>query len=158
MKLSHIDESGKANMVDVGDKNVTIRTAVAGARITMKSQTMDLIMNNEIVKGDVLSTARIAGIMAGKNTSSLIPLCHTIPIDKIDISFTFEDDTHLSIEAFAKCCYKTGIEMEALTAVSVSALTVYDMCKAVDRSMCIENVRLLSKSGGRSGDYCYDGE
>ena len=117
-----------------------------------------LIKENKIKKGDVLSCARIAGIMAAKKTPELIPLCHGIPLEKISVDFEFENETTLLISTFAKCEYKTGVEMEALTAAGVAALTVYDMCKAVDRAMVIREIRLLSKSGGRSGDYKFENE
>lgn len=153
MKLSHTDENGKADMVDVGEKAVTVRTAEAEGFIIMKPETLEAIRENSTKKGDVLSCARIAGIMAAKKTNELIPLCHTIPIEKISVDFEFVDDSTIKITSFAKCEYKTGIEMEALTAVSIATLTIYDMCKAIDRQMEITKVRLVSKSGGKSGDY-----
>ncbi len=156
MELSHTDKSGKASMVDVSDKNITVRTATARAKVIMKPQTLELIKNNSSAKGDVLACARIAGIQGGKKTFELIPLCHNVPIDKISIDFEFVGEDTLVINSSAKCEYKTGIEMEALTAASVAALTVYDMCKAVDRAMAIENIRLISKSGGKSGDFVCD--
>lgn len=137
-------------MVDVGQKSVTERTAAAFGKIKMKEETLRALLSSQLKKGDGLATARIAGIMGGKSTSSLIPLCHNIPIDKIEITFDSNGKDELYIYANAKCTYKTGIEMEALTAVSISALTVYDMCKAIDRKMVIEEIRLLEKKGGKS--------
>ena len=154
--LTHINEKGEAVMVDVGEKPATARTAVATARIRMKPETLQALLSADLKKGDGLAAARIAGIMGGKRTSELIPLCHNIPIEKIAVDFEKPDDEHLKIVASAKCDYKTGIEMEALTAASIAALTVYDMCKAIDRGMVIEEIRLLEKSGGKS-DYRYEG-
>lgn len=156
-KLSHIDENGEASMVDVGSKEITVRTAEAEAKIKMLPETLKMIHNNNSKKGDVLACARIAGIQGGKRTSDLIPLCHTIPIDKISVDFSFEEPDTLKILTYAKCEYKTGVEMEALTAASVAALTVYDMCKAVDRAMTITDIRLLHKSGGKSGEFRRNG-
>lgn len=150
--LTHLNENGEANMVDVGDKAVTVRTALACGRIRMQPSTMQALLSAQLKKGDALAAARIAGIQGGKRTADLIPLCHTIPIDKIEIRFEQESSSTLLIYAEAKCTYKTGVEMEALTAVSVAALTVYDMCKAIDRGMTIEEIRLLKKTGGKS-DY-----
>lgn len=148
-------------MVDVSSKQVTSRDAVATGRIVMQPETLVIIQNNQIKKGDVLSTARIAGIMAAKNTATLIPLCHPLLLSKIQIDFSW-DTAHskAAIEIFVlvKTESKTGVEMEALSAVSVAALTIYDMAKAVDRSMRIEGVRLLEKSGGQSGTYIADEE
>lgn len=158
MQFSHIDEQGKANMVDVSEKEVTVRTAQAQAVVKMKPDTLQMIKDNSLKKGDVLSVARIAGICGAKKTADLIPLCHAIPIEKVSVDFEFMSEDALLIQAFAKCSYKTGVEMEALTAVSVAALTVYDMCKAVDRGMRIENICLLSKSGGRSGTFIANGD
>ena len=155
--LTHINKNGEANMVDVGEKDVTVRTARAYGKIRMKPETLELLLSAQLKKGDGLAAAKIAGIMGGKKTSELIPLCHNIPIDKIDISFEKESDCVLAIYAYAKCSYKTGIEMEALTAVSVAALTIYDMCKAVDRGMVIEKIKLLDKTGGKSGDFHNEG-
>ena len=154
--LTHLNEKGEAVMVDIADKSVTARTAKAYARIRMKSQTLEALMNADLKKGDGLAAARIAGILGGKRTSELIPLCHPIPIDKLDIRFEQESNSTLGIYADAKCTYKTGIEMEALTAAGVAALTVYDMCKAIDRGMVIEEIKLLEKTGGKS-DYRYEG-
>ena len=163
-KLTHIDESGNANMVDVGDKDIVKRTAEASGKIylskeTLKlieennikkkiylsKETLKLIEENNIKKGDVISVARIAGIMGAKHTSELIPLCHNINIEKVSLDFTLEDDG-IVIKSYCRCSYKTGIEMEALTAVSVAALTIWDMCKAVDKNMRISDITLLSKT------------
>ena len=154
--LTHLNENGEAVMVDVGGKDVTVRTAAAYARIRMKRETLEALLNAELKKGDGLAAARIAGIMGAKKTGELIPLCHNIPIDKITVDFEKISDTALGVIVRAKCTYKTGIEMEALTGASVAALTIYDMCKAVDRGMVIEEIRLLEKTGGKS-DYRYEG-
>ncbi|MCR5040665.1 MAG: cyclic pyranopterin monophosphate synthase MoaC [Clostridia bacterium] len=154
--LTHINDKGEANMVDIGEKKVTVRTAAAYARIRMKKETLKALLEADLKKGDGLSAARIAGIMGAKKTSELIPLCHSIPIDRITVDFEKESDDSLGILVRAKCEYKTGIEMEALTGASVAALTVYDMCKAVDRGMVIEEIKLLEKTGGKS-DYRYEG-
>ncbi len=156
MNFSHLNKNGEAVMVDVGNKDITERRADAVATVMMQEDTLKSILQSELKKGDALATARIAGIMGGKKTHELIPLCHNIPIDKIEISFDNNGINELYIYAKAKCTYKTGIEMEALTAVSVAALTVYDMCKAIDRSMVIKEIKLLTKSGGKS-DYKYEG-
>ena len=153
--LTHLNENGEAHMVDVGEKAVTVRTARAMGRIRMQKETLDALLSAQLKKGDGLAAARIAGIMGGKHTADLIPLCHPVPIDQIEVSFFRESDTVLCMFADTKCSYKTGIEMEALTAVSVAALTVYDMCKAMDRGMVIEEIRLLQKTGGKS-DYRYE--
>lgn len=153
--LTHLNENGEANMVDVGAKDVTTRTAKAYGRLRMQPQTLTALLSAQLKKGDGLAAARIAGILGGKRTSELIPLCHNIPIDKLDLRFEQEDAGTLGIYADAKCTYKTGIEMEALTAVSVAALTIYDMCKAIDRGMVIEEIKLLEKTGGKS-DYHYE--
>ncbi len=154
--LTHLNEKGEAVMVDVGEKAVTARTATATATVRMQKQTLEKLLAADLKKGDGLSAARIAGIMAGKKTSELIPLCHNIPIERITVDFEQKDETRLAVIANAKCTYKTGVEMEALTAASVAALTIYDMCKAIDRGMVIEDVRLLEKHGGKS-DYKYEG-
>ena len=154
MSLSHLDESGSARMVDVSAKADTDRTAVAGGEVVMQPETLRLIREGAIKKGDVLTVARIAGIMAAKRTSELIPLCHPLPLTHIDLDLTLDEERcRVTIRATARTTGKTGVEMEALTAVSVAALTIYDMAKAVDRGMRIENVRLLEKHGGKSGDY-----
>jgi len=152
MKLTHIDEHGKARMVDVTEKVVTDRVAVAKARVLMKKETLRLILANEMKKGDVLGVARIAGIMAAKKTSDLIPLCHPLSITGIDVEFrTIKRPAAIDITATARISSKTGVEMEALTAASVAALTVYDMCKAVDKEMTLTDIRLMKKTGGKSG-------
>lgn len=152
--LSHIDQSGNARMVDVGAKALTRRSAVASGSVRMLPETLDLIKSHLMKKGDVLSTARIAGILGAKNTSQLIPLCHPLPIDSVEVEFEFsEDDSEIVIFGSANTTAKTGVEMEALTAVSVAALTIYDMCKSVDKGISIHNVRLIEKTGGRSGDF-----
>lgn len=140
-------------MVDVGEKPITARMARASGRIRMAVATQRLIRDRKLAKGDVLEVARLAGIMAAKRTADLIPLCHTLPIDSVQLSFDFPDDTTLSIEATVTVTAKTGVEMEALTAVSVAALTIYDMCKAVDRGLTIEQIQLEEKVGGRSGHF-----
>ena len=152
-KLSHIDEAGRARMVDVSDKDETQRTATARGRVVMQPETLGLIQSGGVPKGDVLATAQIAGVMAAKRTHELIPMCH--PLLLTDIEVTARPDAAaaaVEIEATVRCTGKTGVEMEALVAVSVAGLTVYDMCKAVDRGMRLEAVRLVRKSGGRSGD------
>ena len=157
MELTHLDEQGNALMVDVGDKDVTRRTAQGYARIRMKPETLRTLLEGSLKKGDALAAARIAGIMAAKRTFELIPLCHNIPIESVKIDFEDDGGECLFIYSALRCSYKTGIEMEALTAVTVAALTVYDMCKAIDRGMVIEEVRLLEKAGGKSGEYRYEG-
>ena len=151
--LTHVDEAGRATMVDVGWKSETERVAVARGSISMMPETLELIKANGFDKGDVLGVARIAGIMGAKNTSQLIPLCHPLPLDQVTVEFEYEDEgCAVSITATAKTTARTGVEMEALTAVSVAALTIYDMCKGVDRAMRIGDIRLIRKTGGRSGD------
>ena len=155
MKLTHLDKQGRARMVDVGHKPVTAREAVARSEVHMRAETLRLIAEGNVPKGDVLAVARVAGIMAAKRTSELIPLCHPLPISFAGITFDMrqEGDTAVvAIEATTRTGAQTGIEMEALTAASIAALTIYDMCKAVDRSMRITNVRLARKSGGQSGE------
>jgi cyclic pyranopterin phosphate synthase len=147
----HFDESGASRMVDVGDKPVSRRLARASGCVRMAAETLALVRDKRAAKGDVLEVARLAGIMGAKRTSELIPLCHPLPIDSVKIDFEFVDDQTLRIEATLQVEAKTGIEMEALTAVSVAALTVYDMCKGVDRGMSIGPIQLEEKSGGRSG-------
>ncbi len=149
-KLSHLDDHGQAHMVDVSAKNVTSRSATARARLIMQKETLALIMSGTAKKGDVLATARIAGIQAAKKTSDLIPLCHPLMISKVAIEFAI-GDTHIDVEATVKVEGKTGVEMEALTACSVACLTLYDMVKAVDRGIRITDLRLIEKSGGKSG-------
>lgn len=155
MKLTHVDENGAARMVDVGDKQVTKRVAQAQAVITMRAETMQQIIQGTMPKGDVFACARIAGIMAAKRTSDLIPMCHPLPIDGVEIEITPISETQVRIVSSLRCTHKTGIEMEALTAASVAALTIYDMCKAIDRGMRIDEVLLLHKAGGKSGEYRY---
>lgn len=153
-KLTHLDESGSARMVDVGMKPDSERMAVAGGSVTMQPGTLRLIRDGQIKKGDVLTVARIAGIMAAKRTSELIPLCHPIALTKIDLDLTLDEvNSAVQITATARTVGKTGVEMEALTAVSAAALTIYDMAKAVDREMVISAIRLLEKRGGVHGDY-----
>ena len=152
-RLSHVDEHGRARMVDISAKLVTQREAVARGTIRMRPQTLRLIRSGKIAKGEVLAVARIAGIMAAKRTAELIPLCHPLPIEVAGIDFTVRGRDSLEIEARVKVSGKTGVEMEALTAVSVAALAVYDMCKAVDREMVISDIRLMEKRGGRSGEF-----
>jgi cyclic pyranopterin phosphate synthase len=148
--LTHLDAAGRAAMVDVGNKPVTARVATAQGFITLQQATIRAITLGEIPKGEVLNTARIAGIMAAKRTGELIPLCHPLPVDAVSVDFEFESDGRLKITATAKITAKTGVEMEALTAVSVAALTVYDMCKAIDKTMTIDGIRLIRKTGGTS--------
>lgn len=148
--FTHLNKNGEALMVDVGEKDVTRRTARAFAKLVMEKETLQKLLASQLKKGDGLATARIAGIMGAKRTWELIPLCHNIPIDSIEITFDNNGEDELYIYSLAKCSYKTGIEMEALTAASVAALTVYDMCKAIDRKMEIREVRLLEKTGGKS--------
>jgi cyclic pyranopterin monophosphate synthase len=175
-ELSHFDEQGASRMVDVGDKPITQRTARASGLVRMSAETLALIRDKKLAKGDVLEVARLAGIQAAKRTSDLIPLCHPLPLDAVKVDFTFPDDTEarreprppdsapspyhlpmgeglIRIEAQVDCTGKTGVEMEALTAVSVAALTIYDMCKSAERGITIEQIRLEEKSGGRSGTW-----
>ena len=153
-ELTHLDESGAARMVDVGAKAVTERVAVAGATVNMQAETLELLERGAHRKGDVLAVARIAGIQAAKKCSDLIPLCHPLMLNAVEVDFRTDPQIGcVYIEASCKVSGKTGVEMEALTAVSVAALTIYDMCKAVDRGMQITDVALLSKSGGKSGDW-----
>jgi cyclic pyranopterin phosphate synthase len=151
--LTHFDDQGRAAMVDVSAKEQTSRTAVARGRVVMAPATLDLIRAGAVGKGDVLGVARLAGIMAAKRTSDLIPLCHPLLISKVTLDLTPAPPDAVEIEAMVKVTGQTGVEMEALTAVTVAALTVYDMCKAADRGMRIEAVRLAHKSGGKSGTY-----
>jgi cyclic pyranopterin monophosphate synthase len=152
-RLSHIDAAGRAKMVDISSKADTNRKATARGRIVMSAETLALIASGGMPKGDVLAVAQIAGVMAAKRTHELIPMCHPLMLTGIDVSLTPDAASScVEIEATARTTGKTGVEMEALTAVSVAALTVYDMCKAVDRAMRIESVRLVRKSGGKSGD------
>ena len=155
--LSHLDSQGNAQMVDVSGKDATLRDAVAEGLIHMKPSTLRLIKEGGIDKGDVLAVARVAGIMAAKRTWELIPMCHPVPLDRVAVEFDLDAEAGaIRITASARTTAKTGVEMEALTAVNIAALTIYDMAKAVDRAMTISQVRLVSKSGGRSGDYSLD--
>lgn len=159
-QLTHLDPAGRARMVDVGDKPITARSATAEAFVRVARATLDAISDQKVPKGDVLATARIAGITAAKRTGELIPLCHPLPIESAEVQFDFPvlpgrsyEIADIHIVATAKITAKTGVEMEALTAATVAALTIYDMCKAIDKNMLIHGVRLLEKTGGRSGDY-----
>ena len=151
-RLTHLDEKGAAHMVDVSAKQVTAREAVAEGRITMSAEAAQAIRTQSAAKGDVLAVARVAGIMAAKKTADLIPLCHPLPLSGITVELTVED-TAVTVTATARTTHTTGVEMEAMTAVSAALLTVYDMVKSIDRGMTIEAVRLVAKSGGRSGDW-----
>lgn len=153
MELSHLDEYGNAHMVDISAKSVTDREAVASGRIVLQPETLKLIVEGNLPKGDAFAVSRIAGILAAKRTSDLIPLCHPLSLSAIDIRIEADGDSEIVLEARVKTTGQTGVEMEALTAVSVAALAIYDMCKAVDRSMEIKSIRLESKSGGKSGAY-----
>ncbi len=153
MPLSHLNEQGEASMVNIGEKANSARYALAQAVLKMQPETLLLITSNGLPKGDAFAAARIAGIMAAKKTNELIPLCHNIPIDSVEVTFNAVEPDTLIILAAANCNYKTGIEMEALVAASVAALTVYDMCKAVDRGMTVSEIKLLEKRGGKSGTY-----
>lgn len=153
-KLSHIDDKGQARMVDVSDKATTARTAVAAGFVAMKPETLALLQSGDTKKGDVLATARIAGIMAAKKTHELIPLCHPLAITKATVTFEQQSSPPgIHVTAEVKVAGQTGVEMEALTAVSVACLTIYDMLKAADKAMTISDIRLLEKTGGRSGTY-----
>ena len=156
-QLSHLDERGRARMVDVSAKAVTEREAVARGTVQMQAQTLELIRSGQIAKGEVLAVARVAGIQAAKRTAELIPLCHPLPVEVAGVDFVARDPGVLEIEARVKVSGKTGVEMEALVAVSAAALTIYDMCKAVDRGMVIGDIRLMEKRGGRSGEWRRDG-
>lgn len=157
--FSHFDGAGNAHMVDVGAKADTCRMASAAGVVAMSDAVYRMVKDGGAAKGDVLGVARIAGIMAAKKVDGLIPLTHSLLLDKVAVNFTFNDaENALCIEATVSAFGKTGVEMEALTAVSVAALTVYDMCKAIDKGMVIGNIRLLRKSGGKGGDYCREGD
>ncbi len=152
--LTHVDEHGQANMVDVSDKSITQRQAIAQGSIQMSKVAFDMVVNNQHAKGDVLSVARIAGIQAAKKCGDLIPLCHPLMLTKIQVDFIPEpSENTIKVEALCKLAGKTGVEMEALTAVSVATLTLFDMCKAVDPLMTINNIKVLQKQGGKSGDW-----
>lgn len=156
-KLTHLDEQGQAHMVDVSAKAITVRSARAGARVRMKPETLALIVQGGHAKGDVLATARIAGIQAAKRTWELIPLCHPLLLSKVSVEIEVDPNLPgLRIESLCRLAGQTGVEMEALTAASVAALTIYDMCKAVDREMIISDLRVLEKRGGKSGDWNFD--
>jgi len=159
-ELTHLDERGQARMVDVAEKPETHRVAVARGRVSLRPETLQLVREGRAAKGDVLAVARVAGIMAAKRTAELIPLCHPLPLTKVEVDVrTNEQDTCLEIEARVETVSRTGVEMEALTAVAVAALTVYDMLKAVDRGMTIDRIQLIEKAGGRSGTWrCEDDE
>src|SRR5262245_16813849 len=146
-ELSHFDEHGASRMVDVGAKSITQRAARASALVRMSADTLSLVRDRKLSKGDVLEVARLAGIMAAKRTAELIPLCHPLPLDSVTLDFTYPDKATIRIEAQASCTGKTGVEMEALTAVTVAALTIYDMCKSAERGITIDEVRLEEKSG-----------
>ncbi len=152
-ELTHFDDQGRSRMVDVSGKSATLREARASGEMRMQAATLERVQQGTLSKGNVLEVARLAGIMAAKRTGDLIPLCHPLGLDSVEISFTFIDQQRLGIEATAKVWGRTGVEMEAMTAVSVAALTVYDMCKAIDRGIEILNLRLEEKSGGKSGHY-----
>ena len=157
-RLTHIDADGKAAMVDVSDKGVTERKATAAGKVVMKPETLALIEEGAVKKGDVLSVARLAGIMGAKKTPDLIPLCHPLSLNGIDVDLTLNrEDSAVEITATCRVKGRTGVEMEALSAVSVAALTIYDRCKAVDRTMTLTDIRLLEKSGGQSGTFKADG-
>ena len=151
--LTHFDDSGASRMVDVGAKETTARAARASGRVRMQPETLALIRDRKMAKGDVLEVARLAGIMAAKKTSELIPLCHPLALDSVQINFDFPDGNTVRIEAEVRVTARTGVEMEALTAVSVTALTIYDMCKSVDRGMSFADIRLEEKAGGKSGHF-----
>jgi cyclic pyranopterin phosphate synthase len=154
MKLTHLDEEGRVRMVDVGGKPDTEREAIAKGEVSMRPETLRLIAEKGVPKGDVLAVAQVAGIMAAKRTPDLIPLCHSLLLTEVDVAFQIDEDRScIEITATVRCRGQTGVEMEALTAVSVAALTIYDMAKAVERTMRIDNVRLVRKSGGKSGEY-----
>jgi cyclic pyranopterin monophosphate synthase len=153
-KLSHLDDQGRARMVDVSNKDVTSRTAVARGAIRMRPETLELILKDRVEKGDVFSVARVAGIMAAKKTSELIPMCHPLNITSVKINLNpAQKPARVEIEATVRVDGKTGVEMEAMTAVAVAGLTIYDMCKAVDRAMSLGEIRLVKKSGGKSGTF-----
>ena len=155
-KLTHFDRDGSSHMVDVGEKPTTRRLAIASAQIRLQPETLVLIRDRAVQKGDVLELARVAAVMASKRTSDLIPLCHPLRLDSVDIGFEFPEEATINISATVAATERTGVEMEALTAVSIAALTIYDMCKSVDRGMQISNIQLEQKSGGKSGVYQRD--
>lgn len=158
-ELTHFNEDGRARMVDVTAKGETVRVATARGIVEMRAETLSAIKAGQIAKGDVLAVAQVAGVMAAKQTSTLIPMCHPLFITGADLSFNIDDEaSKVEIHAVVKTTGKTGVEMEALTAVSVAALTIYDMCKAIDKDMVIDNIRLIEKTGGKSGRYVREGE
>jgi cyclic pyranopterin phosphate synthase len=165
-KLTHLDDAGRAKMVDVGEKPATARRAVAEGFVLLLPETLRAIAEERVPKGEVLAVARVAGIMAAKRTGELIPLCHPLPVESVEVDFDLpsfepaagEQRVALRVKAVARITAKTGVEMEALTAVSVAALTIYDMCKAIDRGIVIDTIRLLKKSGGRSGEWVAEGK
>ena len=158
-KLNHFDQHGNAVMVDVTDKNVTEREAIATGKIVVCDETYERIINGNMAKGDVLAVARVAGIMATKKTSELIPMCHPLMLTKAKVDFEFnEEEKSISATCLVKLSGKTGVEMEALTGVNVALLTIYDMCKAIDKGMVISDVHLVKKSGGKSGDFYFNEE
>ena len=157
-KLTHFDESGNAIMVDVSDKNITKRIAIAKGRIYVNEAVMNAILNNKVEKGDVLGVARVAGIMAVKRTSDLIPMCHPLMITKCTVDFDInKEERYIEAICTAKLTGKTGVEMEALTGVNVALLTIYDMCKAIDKNMVISDIHLVEKTGGKSGKFVFEG-
>ncbi|MEW6188823.1 MAG: cyclic pyranopterin monophosphate synthase MoaC [Actinomycetota bacterium] len=159
MEFTHFDEHGRARMVDVGEKEPTVREAIARGRVKMSPETLKLIKTGGIKKGDVLAVAQVAGIMAAKRTSELIPMCHPLQITAVDINFSMNDEySTVEIEAVVKTRDRTGVEMEALVAVFAAALTIYDMCKAVDRAITLTDIRLVKKTGGKSGTFLREGE
>lgn len=159
MSASHFDSKGKVKMVDVGAKEISSRLAVARGEVKMQAAAFQALQRGEIEKGEAIAVAKTAGILAAKRTAELIPLCHSLPLDSIGIEISFlEDGETIEIEAAVKASGKTGVEMEALTAVSGAALTLYDMCKAMDKTMVIQNIRLVQKKGGKSGDFVQDDE
>jgi len=158
-RLTHLDEQGRARMVDIGEKKMSFRECVARAEVLMSRDTLDRIVEGRVAKGDVLATARLAGIQAAKRTDEWIPLAHPLPLDGVEVEILADPSgSRLLIEARARVHWKTGVEMEALVAASAAGLTVYDMCKAVDRGMSVEKVRLVRKRGGKSGDWSAEGE
>ena len=152
-QFNHFDAEGASRMVDVGGKEVTVRSARASGRVRLAAETVEMVRDRKVAKGDVLEIARVAGIMAAKRTAEIIPLCHPLPLDTVELLFEISDATTITIEGQARVSGRTGVEMEALLAVSTAALTIYDMCKSVDRGIVIEQIRLEEKSGGRSGHF-----
>ncbi len=153
-KLSHLDDKGQAHMVDVGDKAVTAREAVAEARISLEPATLKLVKEGNVKKGDVFGAARLAGVMAAKKTPDLIPLTHPLPLDSVNVDFEVDDGrSTITITATARTTARTGVEMEAMTAASVAALTIYDMCKAAEKGITISEIKLIKKTGGKSGEW-----